>query len=336
MTRKTIMTIMTGIALLAAVSAACSSPPEPLEEPASAGISPELREEIVQIVQDEVEAQLAEQAASRPTPVPEPTRTPQPTRIPPDPAAGICPREKPIQDAIMAQVPDRFCQEINPVDLYEIRQLQITTGRLGGQDLTDLFNLEELQVDGLREPLEAGVFSNLHNLEKLQIHTIEKPENGDDLLQPGTFRGLGKLHTLQVSSDDGWTTFKLTGDLLTGLENLETLDINYIKTIQPNALEDMRKLQNLRVHVSVAGGEVYGRVPREMFKNMEKIRNVHFQNLRWPPVLEVASREAACRARSWTSRTGGNGDHTPLSVRIQDSNRNIDLETIEGCGDEPR
>ena len=338
MTRKITKTAwlsaITGlIAIMTAIG--CSSPPPP-EEPESTGMDPETRREIAEMIREEVSVQITNRIPPTPTPAPKPTPTPEPTRPPPNPTEGICPRDGKFRKAIMDQIPDRFCEDITTGDLYKIRQLQVTTSRATANDLRDFFNLEELEIDGIREPLEPGTFSDLHNLERLRIHTIEKPDSGENLLNPGTFNGLSKLRSLRVSSDDGWTAYELNENILQGLENLEELEINYIESLNPRAFENMRELQSVQIHVSIRGGEVYERVPRSMFGNMEDIQRVHVQNLRWPPILDVASREAACQARHWTSQTGGNSDDNPLSVRIGNSNRNTDLESMEGCEDRPR
>ncbi len=291
----------------------------------------ELREEIRSIVQEELQAQLMELTppeASTPEQKPEPAANT--TERPPDLRAGICPRSTQIRQELMEKLGQNQCGQVTPDHLYSITHLQVTTQKVRPKDFQDLFNLQELLVDGLTQPLEPGTFSNLHNLKELQIYTIKSPTQGGNLLQPGTFSGLGSLRSLSVSSEDGWTAFQLSHEIMQGMPELEKLDINYISSVTQSALLNTRNLREIRLHVKRSQGESYGRVPKSIFAQMPQLQKVHIQNLRWPPVLNVAGREAACAAREWTSSAGGNGHTTPLSVRVGKKPA-TDLESLEGC-----
>ena len=338
------------LALLAAWTIGCG---QATEEPAAPGadqIPAELREEIRNIVREEVQAHLMEypteprawdERSQKPEPAepepaepetaePEPGQEPDPTERPQDPRAGICPRTPELRQALLLKLNQDRCGQVTPEHLYSITNLQVTTQKVRPQDFQDLFNLEELLLDGLTQPLEPSTFSSLHNLRKLEIYTIRNAQEGGNLLQPGTFSGLGSLRSLRVGSDDGWTAFQLDRLIMQGMPELEQLDINYISSVSQSALQDTRNLQDVRLHIKRNRGESYDRMPRSIFAHLIQLRKVHIQNLRWPPVLDVAGRDAACSAREWTSSAGGNGHTTPLSVRIENG-PTADLESLDGC-----
>ena len=66
---------------------------------------------------------------------------------------------------------------------------------------------------------------------------------------------------------------------------LRRLELDYIKSIEPDALSQTPLLEYLRIHGAESWKDFAPRVPRELFAEMNWIEHVEVRNFRWPPVL---------------------------------------------------
>ena len=331
-----------GLALLATATAtACSSPepPEPApapqrphaQEKSPGQLTPEIRETIRKEVARQLAAALQEE--QREDRVEEPGPEPE-TAAPVNPELGICSRSPQARTTITEKLGMESCKDVTPDDLYTIQELQITIQALEPQDLAEMYNLAELQVDGLEKEIPSRAFRDLHNLQKLQVFTNE-PAQGEarrTLLPPGAFNGLEKLKALSVTSDQGWATFKLDQRTLSGLQQLESIRMDFISNIQAGAFNTTPGLRKIDLHGVNRDGEFVQRIPRDMFKNLPELEQVTLHNFRWPPLIHLDNQEVACAARNWKARSAqNNSGSTPLSITIGADTRPRDLESMSEC-----
>ena len=286
----------------------------------------------------------ATQAPERPSILPTPVATaatmtatvntiPTPTPIP---QGRICNRTKSAQRAILLELGMKSCRQPVMEDLEKIKKLRIARGPITRGDLEGMNNLEKLEIVDLEIPLGQNALPSMPKLRELTIQTRE-PETGtgspNTILAPGIFSGLPQLERLQVTGENGWNEEDLTAELISGMPLLRRLELDYIKSIEPDALSQTPLLEYLRIHGAESWKDFAPRVPRELFAEMDWIEHVEVRNFRWPPVLDVKNQEAACRTRAWRSFANPEGrGKKPLSVLIQGKyNEPRDLESLTGC-----
>ena len=81
------------------------------------------------------------------------------------------------------------------------------------------------------------------------------------------------------------------------MPRLRRLELDYIRSIEPDALSQTPRLEYLRIHGAESWKDFAPRVPRELFAELNRIEHVEVRNFRWPPVLDVKNREVACRTQ---------------------------------------
>ena len=281
--------------------------------------------------------QAPEKPSSLPTPV-APAATsvntiPTPTPIP---LGRICNRTKSAQRAILLELGMKSCRQPVMEDLGKIKKLRIARGPIIQGDLEGMNNLAKLEIVDLGTPLGRNVLPSMPELRELTIQTRE-PETGmrspDTILTPGIFSKLPRLERLRVTGESGWNEEELTAELISGMPLLRRLELDYIRSIEPDALSQTPLLEHFRIHGAESWRDFAPRVPRELFAELSLIKHVEVRNFRWPPVLDVKNPEAACRTREWLSFDTPEGrGKKPLSVLIQGKyNQPMDLESLTGC-----
>ena len=320
----------TGAGLLAAVCAlalfiaGCSPAPETPETPGT---------------------QAPERASSLPTPAPATAATAVNTILTPTPTppGRICNRTKSAQRAILLELGMKSCRQPVMEDLGKIKKLRIARGPITRGDLVGMNNLAKLEIVDLGIPLGPGMLGSMPELRELAIQTLDptiqtrEPETGmrspNTILIPRIFSGLPRLEQLRVTGEKGWNEEDLTAELISGMPRLRRLELDYIRSIEPDALSQTPRLEYLRIHGGESWKDFAPRVPRELFAELNWIEHVVVRNFRWPPVLDVKNREVACRTREWLSFANPEGPgKKPLSVLIQGKyNEPRDLESLTGC-----
>ena len=340
---------MAAVCALALIIAGCSPTPETPETPGT---------------------QAPERASSLPTPASATAvntiSTPTPT-----PPGRICNRTKSAQRAILLELGMKSCRQPVMEDLGKIKKLRITRGPITRGDLEGMNNLAKLEIVDLGIPLGPGMLGSMPELRELTIQTRDpdiqtrdpaiqtrdpaiqtrdpaiqtrdpaiqtrEPETGmrspNTILTPGIFSGLPRLEQLRVTGEKGWNEEDLTAELISGMPRLRQLELDYIRSIEPDALSQTPRLEYLRIHGAESWKDFAPRVPRELFAELNRIEHVEVRNFRWPPVLDVKNREVACRTREWLSFANPEGPgKKPLSVLIQGKyNEPRDLESLTGC-----
>ena len=282
------------------------------------------------------------QAPERPTSQPTPTATtmavivdtiPTPTPIPP---GRICNRTKSAQRAILLELGMKSCRQPIMEDLGKIKKLRIARGPIVEGDLEGMNNLAKLEIVELGIPLGRDALPSMPELRELTIQTLEPEagiQNANTILTPGIFSRLPRLERLQVTGENGWNEEDLTAELLSGMPLLRRLELDYISSIEPDALSRTPLLEYVQIHGSESWKDFAPRVPRELFAELNRIKHVEVRNFRWPPVLDVKNQETACRTKGWLSFDNPEGQgEEPLSVLIQGKyNKPRDLESLTGC-----
>ena len=208
---------------------------------------------------------------------------------PPDPGEivreGICGRTPEVQTALMrmlaADGPRMSCREIQPDDLYRLRELTLDSPYLVWGDLHDLTSLWKLKVITEGSPIPAGIFEDLESLTELTI-VISGP--GDQALQPGTFRQLDNLEHLTLQGRRNRASFHLSAANLQGPTGLRTLRVDSVESVTPTALMGLPKLE--RVDLTAAYRQPRQRdtsaeLPAELTQGLtalEKFRARHFRD----------------------------------------------------------
>ena len=220
---------------------------------------------------------------------------PTPTPIPP---GRICNRTKSAQRAILLELGMESCRQPVMEDLGKIKKLRIARGPIIEGDLEGMNNLAKLEIVDLETPLGRNVLPSMPELRELTIQTRE-PKTGmrspDTILTPGIFSGLPRLERLRVTGENGWNEEELTAELISGMPLLRRLELDYIRSIEPDALSQTPLLEYVRIHGAESWKDFAPRVPRELFAELSLIKHVEVRNFRWPPVLDVKNPEAACR-----------------------------------------
>ena len=259
-----------------------------------------------------------------------PTNTPRPV-------AGLCDRNAAVVRAILETTSANSCRNVRPQDLDAIREISITYGPLKSGDMDGMENLESLEIEELGIPMEEDSLVGLKKLRRLVINT-QRPEAGiiteSPVVVPGVFRDLGELRELRVLGDIGWIEYDLTQELLQGMPELRIIEMQYLGSIAPNALEDKEKLENVRLHGSKTWSDFPPRIPRGLLAGMPNIRELTISNFRWPPVIDLANMEAACAARDWRGfDQETEKGRRPLGALIVGEETPRDIEGLAGCSE---
>ena len=251
----------------------------------------------------------------------------------------------------------KSCRQPVMEDLGKIKKLRIARGPITRGDLVGMNNLAKLEIVDLGIPLGPGMLGSMPELRELAIQTLDptiqtrdptiqtrepaiqtrEPETGmrspNTILIPGIFSELPRLEQLRVTGEKGWNEEDLTAELISGMPRLRRLELDYIRSIEPDALSQTPRLEYLRIHGAESWKDFAPRVPRELFAELNWIEHVVVRNFRWPPVLDVKNREVACQTREWLSFANPEGPgKKPLSVLIQGKyNEPRDLESLTGC-----
>ena len=316
--------LLAAVCALALIIAGCSPTPETPETPGT---------------------QAPERASSLPTPASATAATAVNTILTPTPTppGRICNRTKSAQQAILLELGMKSCRQPVMEDLGKIKKLRIARGPITRGDLEGMNNLAKLEIVDLGIPLGPGMLGSMPELRELAIQTLDPtiqtldPETGmrspNTILIPGIFSELPRLEQLRVTGEKGWNEEDLTAELISGMPQLRRLELDYIRSIEPDALSQTPRLEYLRIHGAESWKDFAPRVPRELFAELNWIEHVEVRNFRWPPVLDVKNREVACRTREWLSFANPEGPgEKPLSVLIQGKyNEPRDLESLTGC-----
>ena len=82
------------------------------------------------------------------------------------------------------------------------------------------------------------------------------------------------------------------------MSQLQQLEIDYVRSIAPEALAQSPRLELVRIHGTETWEDSPPRVPKGLFRALPRLGHVEIRNFRWPPVLEVHNREVVCRTRA--------------------------------------
>ena len=287
-------------------------------------------------------AGTAEPEENRPTPAPavETDQEPTPTPVPPTPKT-ICNLAKPVQQAMLRELGKTSCQEATMGDLGSIKKLLITGGPITGEIMQKMPNLAQLEIKDLETPLGTNALAGLKELRTLTI-SAQRPRSGEQgissILAPGIFRDLGQLEKLTVTGDDGWNEQDITKEWMSGMPQLRHLKLNYVRSIEPDALDQAALLEEVRIHGTSTWRQFPPRIPRQLFAHLPNLKQVEIRNFRWPLVVDVPNLEVACQARSWLSfNSPEDPGRTPLSVLVQGKyTEPKDVESLKDCGREER
>ena len=147
----------------------------------------------------------------------------------------------------------KSCRQPVMEDLGKIKKLRIARGPITRGDLEGMNNLTKLEIVDLGIPLGPGMLGSMPELRELTIQTRDpaiqtrdpaiqtrEPETGmrspNTILTPGIFSGLPRLEQLQVTGEKGWNDEDFTAELISGMPRLRRLELDYIKSIEPDAL----------------------------------------------------------------------------------------------------
>ena len=284
----------------------------------------------------------AEPEENRPTPAPavETGREPTPTPVPPTPKT-ICNLAKPVQKAVLRELGKASCQEATMGDLGSIKKLLITGAPITGGIMQKMPDLARLEIKDLETPLGANALAGLKELRTLTI-SAQRPRSGtpgiSSILSPGIFRDLGRLEKLTVTGDDGWNEQDITKEWMSGMPQLRHLKLNYVRSIEPDALDQATLLEEVRIHGTSRWRQFPPRIPRRLFAHLPNLKQVEIRNFRWPPVVDVPNHEVACQAKSWLSfNSPEDPGRTPLSALVEGKySQPKDVESLKDCGQEER
>ena len=219
--------------------------------------------------------------ANVPTPSPTATATTPVAAMPTGP--GICGRSPMIQYILIDRLNLASCQLITVHELFRVsglRDLEFDNSPQPG-DFAGLVNVKELRTQ-LRNgsDLLADTFHGLEGLEILRVE-LHGTEEYDGTIEPGAFRGLSSIRTLELS----WNRDTDERVSIPPFDHLETLEELYISIpdhlFAPTA-DHFRNLPHLR-SLSIRTEGRYGGVPRalrltqELFKNNGKLEEIEIQ-----------------------------------------------------------
>ena len=241
-----------------------------------------------------------------PTTAPPPTSTPEPppteqrrpdaTGQPPD-FATICKRTPEVQRAIIMQLADigprMSCKAITEEELFRLRTLNINETLLAPGDLNALPNLRELNLT-VKGRIHIKAFSGLTNLDTL---SIDYTKSSVTSLFPGLFKDLHSLSRLTIKVNPE-ARFRLDRHIISGLNNLQFFDISDIDSIASDTFYDTKTLKNLTIKSFQDAEASIPLLPERLFQTSPNLTDVQVTNFRIPPLLNLASPQAACYATS--------------------------------------
>ena len=201
------------------------TPAEPVPtEPAETAVQPDTPEETKELI----------------TP---PTRTE--TKRPANTQNNICWRTPQVQEQIIDDLKLPSCQLINEGELFRVRELSVDTPELKPGDFDHMPNLEELDIEWLRELPQEGTFEGLSGLQELVINFTRNDNDPNFTITEGTFNGLENLERLEVIKPSG---FIMEGHPLTSLEQIEYIRLEGIREISTADLAGLDQLYGDRTH----------------------------------------------------------------------------------------
>ena len=181
------------------------------------------------------------------------------------------------------------CQLITAHELFRVLELPDlpfeSSPRPG--DFAGLVNVKELRISvNNGADLPADTFHGLEGLEALTVELNGKSENSgtersDGRIEPGSFRGLSNIRTLELSIRRT-TDEPINMPPFEHLDTLETLHIRIPEQLFALAEPHFEDLPQLR-HLSIAMASRQGGVPRslrlaqETFKNNGKLESVQIR-----------------------------------------------------------
>ena len=251
--------------------------------------SPEEGEELPDLPPNEETNILPQQIIVQPTREP-PTFTPENTSTP-APPPGICTRTPGVQNAIINRLEIIYCAQIDDFELNRIDWLKVETPDIEPQDLSSMPNLTDLELTGIHFILEPNFFREIPQLTSLKINSTSPRIADQRILSPGVFRDLTKLRSLDINIERGWTSITLNGQILDGLSQLRTIDVESVELVSPEAFTHMNKLQVIELK-----GVDYPQIPRELLGNLKELKEVRITGFRWPNRINLPNFEFACLA----------------------------------------
>ena len=288
--------------------------------------------------------------AAAPTPAPELTapvitagapsggenRETKDTAIPPPPT-GVCDRSEAVREAITLAAGEPSCSLVTNEQVRQVEQITLDTSPPAPGDLAGMSQLRTLEIRGLNSSIPRDAFSGAEQLRKLSIQTGE-PEGSvrrDIRVEEGALRNLDRLESLTVGGVEGSAEHTLTAETLRGLENLRTIRMDYLRSVDSQAFQHTPLIREIRLHGTRREDESHPKISKEIFAGLARLRTVEVRNFRWPPVLEVQNEKVACSATRWVSFKHNPSDgKRPLSVLIEgEYSRQKDVEDMLGCGE---
>ena len=219
--------------------------------------------------------------ANEPTPNPIARATPLPAIIATGP--GICSRSPRLQTILIDQLNLSSCQLITVHELFRVIELPDLRFENSPQpgDFAGLVNVKELRIQ-----LQNGsdlLPDTFHGLEGLEILRVELrgTEKSDGRIEPGAFRGLSSIRTLDLS-------LRRTTDELINMppfEHMETLESLHIRipghffAPAEQHFQNLPQLRNLSMTMvsGQAGVPRSLRLTQEIFKNNGKLESIQIQ-----------------------------------------------------------
>lgn len=259
----------------------------------------------------------AEQDPEEYEPVEESEATPQVVEVD---TGNICNRTPEIQQRLIEMLQITSCREITGEELVRVRHLELgrmplKVGDLDGfislTSLTllaeeapvglfdELVSLEYLEL-GLEAPPSPGLFRNLATLQQMELF-VGAQDDAEDLALQGVFEGLNALMhlELEVSARSEDYSIPLVQGSLTGMPNLQTLEISNVSRVEAGVLDGLPALRsanlraiNLPDHLSKPS------LPPDVFAGNPDLERVGFSGFRDVPRLDFNSLNVICRMQS--------------------------------------
>ena len=212
---------------------------------------------------------------------------------------NICDRSPKVQKLLLEKLhPVSLCSVVTGEDLYNIEEFEFR-GNLSNGDLNNLINLKDLQMVPLELPLPENIFSDLTNLETLQLDTDlgnagMKSWGDKPWILNGTFTATPNLKILQI---DGPNVI-LTKETLAGLNQLEEINIGEISSLADanfTGLESLREVKLSAKYIDEQSKERKPVFPANMIRNAPGVESWDIENFTFPRVIPYASLEQFCR-----------------------------------------
>ena len=223
--------------------------------------------------------------------------TPEPVNTEPPQFASICKRTPEVQRAIILQLaeigPRMSCKAISEDELFRLRTLNINETPLIPGDLNALPNLRELNLT-VKGRIHIQAFSDLSSLETLRLDYTKSSVTS---LFPGLFKDLQSLSRLTVKVNPE-AKFRLDRHILSGLTNLQFLDISEVDSVASDTFYEINTLKKLTIKSSHDAEASTPLLSDRLFQTSPNLTDVNATNFRIPLLLNIASPQAACYAVS--------------------------------------